>query len=130
MAQTPSSPQHQKVHLLTYRLPGGWQVLVGRTDADNDYLTFRVAGPDDWWFHSHGMPGSHVILQGPPGADPDRETLQRAAALAAYHPAINSGCICLHDTGSAAGSVLHVMRRRTGPVAGGDPAASDRTHSA
>jgi predicted ribosome quality control (RQC) complex YloA/Tae2 family protein len=31
------------------------------------------------------MPGSHVILQGPPGADPDRETLQRAAAIAAYH---------------------------------------------
>ena len=34
---------------------------------------------------NRGMPGSHVILQGPPGADPDRETLQRAAAIAAYH---------------------------------------------
>jgi predicted ribosome quality control (RQC) complex YloA/Tae2 family protein len=31
------------------------------------------------------MPGSHVILQGPPGTDPDRQTLQRAAAIAAYH---------------------------------------------
>jgi predicted ribosome quality control (RQC) complex YloA/Tae2 family protein len=31
------------------------------------------------------MPGSHVILQGPTGTDPDRETLQRAAAIAAYH---------------------------------------------
>src|SRR6266542_4646383 len=28
---------------------------------------------------------SHGILQGPPGADPDSETLQRAAAIAAYH---------------------------------------------
>lgn len=85
MAQTPSSPQNQKVRLLTYTLPEGWQVLVGRTDADNDYLSFRVARPHDWWFHVRGMPGSHVILQGPPGADPDRETLQRAAAIAAYH---------------------------------------------
>ncbi len=31
MAYTPSSLQHQKVRLLTYTLPGGWQVLVGRT---------------------------------------------------------------------------------------------------
>ena len=78
MAHTPSSPQHQKVRLLTYTLPGGWQVLVGRTDADNEALTFHVARPDDGWFHVRGMPGSHVILQGPPGADPDRQTLQRA----------------------------------------------------
>jgi predicted ribosome quality control (RQC) complex YloA/Tae2 family protein len=85
MAHPPSSPQPQKVRLITYTLPGGWQVLVGRTDADNDYLSFRVARPNDWWFHVRGMPGSHVILQGPPGADPDRETLHRAAAIAAYH---------------------------------------------
>ena len=44
-----------------------------------------MARPDDWWFHVRGMPGSHVILRGPPGADPDRETLHRAAAIAAYH---------------------------------------------
>src|SRR5439155_12836044 len=85
MAHTPSSPQNQKVRLRTYTLPGGWQILVGRTDADNDFLSFRVAHPHDWWFHVSGMPGSHVILQGPPGADPDRQTLQRAAAIAAYH---------------------------------------------
>jgi predicted ribosome quality control (RQC) complex YloA/Tae2 family protein len=85
MAQTPSSPQTQKSRLRTYTLSGGWQVLVGQTDADNDYLSFRMARPDDWWFHVRGMPGSHVILQGPTGTDPDRETLQRAAAIAAYH---------------------------------------------
>ena len=85
MAQTPSSPHPQKGRLRTYTLPGGWQVLVGRTDADNDSLTFRVARPDDWWLHSRGTLGSHVILQGPPGTDPDRETLHRAAAIAAYH---------------------------------------------
>jgi hypothetical protein len=48
MAQTPSSPHAQKVRLITYTLPGGWQVLVGQTDADNDALSFRVARPDDW----------------------------------------------------------------------------------
>src|SRR6266704_6895059 len=85
MAQAQSSPHNQKVRLITYTLPGGWQVLVGRTDVDNDSLSFRVARPEDWWFHVRGMSGSHVILQGPPGADADRETLHRAAAIAAYH---------------------------------------------
>ena len=43
MVQTPSSPHTQKVCLRTYTLLGGWQVFVGQTDVDNDYLTFRVA---------------------------------------------------------------------------------------
>jgi predicted ribosome quality control (RQC) complex YloA/Tae2 family protein len=99
MAQTPSLPQHQKVRLRTYTLSGGWQVLVGQTDADNDVLSFQVARPDDWWFHIRGMPGSHVILQGPPGADPDRETLHRAAAIAAYHSkAREAGMVAVSGT--------------------------------
>jgi len=80
---TLSRPDH--LRLVKYLLPGGWTVLVGRTDADNDYLSLTVARPDDWWFHVRGMPGGHVILQGPPGEDPSRETLKRAAAIAAYH---------------------------------------------
>ena len=71
--------------LLRYTLPGGWTVLVGRTDADNDRLSLHIAKPNDWWFHIRGMPGSHVVLLARPGADPDRATLKRAAAIAAYH---------------------------------------------
>ena len=71
--------------LLHYTLPGGWQVLAGRTDADNDRLSLSIAKPNDWWFHIRGMPGSHVLLLARPGDDPDRATLKRAAAIAAYH---------------------------------------------
>jgi predicted ribosome quality control (RQC) complex YloA/Tae2 family protein len=71
--------------LLRYTLPGGWKVLAGRTDADNDRLSLHIAKPNDWWFHVRGMPGSHVILLARPGDDPDRATLKRAAAIAAYH---------------------------------------------
>jgi predicted ribosome quality control (RQC) complex YloA/Tae2 family protein len=99
MAPTPSERHTQKVRLITYTLPGGSQVLVGRSDADNDRLSFRVAKPDDWWFRVHGMPGSHVILRGPPGADPDRETLHRAAAIAAYHSkARDAGMVAVSGT--------------------------------
>jgi predicted ribosome quality control (RQC) complex YloA/Tae2 family protein len=99
MAHTPSSPQDSPGHVIAYTLPDGWQVWVGRTDADNDYLSFRVARPEDWWFHRRGMPGSHVLLQGPPGADADRQTLHRAAAIAAYHSkARNAGVVPVSGT--------------------------------
>jgi hypothetical protein len=117
MAHTPSSPHIQQVRLLTYTLPGGWQVLVGRTDADNDYLSFRVARPEDWWFHIRGMPGSHVILQGPPGADPDRETLQRAAAIAAYLAHVPMPLPALSCARPLRYGTLPGWTRRRGPLA-------------
>lgn len=81
----PKPQRDPRFRPIEYALPRGWKVLVGRTDADNDYLSLKVARPDDRWFHVRGVPGSHVILQGPAGAEPDRETLKRAAAIAAYH---------------------------------------------
>ena len=80
----PTRRDHQ-LRLVEYPLPGRWKVLVGRTDLDNDYLSLTVARPNDWWLHVRGVPGGHVILQGPAGEEPDRETLKRAAAIAAYH---------------------------------------------
>ena len=74
-----------------YELPGGWLVLAGKTDADNELLSLRVAKPRDWWFHVRGMPGSHVILRAKPGTEPDRKALKRAAAIAAYHSKARTG---------------------------------------
>lgn len=81
----------EEVRAFTYLLPGGWTVLAGKTDLDNECLSLKVARPDDYWFHAHGLPGSHVILQGPEGDRPDRETLKRAAAIAAYHSKARAG---------------------------------------
>ncbi len=68
-----------------YKLPGDWTVMAGKSDEDNDILSLEIAGYNDWWFHVRGMPGTHVILKGKPGEDPDKETLRKAAAIAAYH---------------------------------------------
>lgn len=74
-----------------YVLPGDWSVLAGKTDADNDRLSLKIAKSDDWWFHVRGMPGSHVILRAKPNEEPERETLKKAAAIAAYHSKARHG---------------------------------------
>jgi len=63
-----------------YTLPGGHRVMAGKTDADNDRLSLKVAGPNDWWFHVRGMPGSHVVLMAAGDRTPDRNTLNQAGA--------------------------------------------------
>jgi predicted ribosome quality control (RQC) complex YloA/Tae2 family protein len=81
----------QEVMVYEYELPGGWKVLAGKTDEDNDLLSIRLAHPEDWWFHVRGMPGSHVLLRHRPDEEPDRETLKGAAAIAAYHSKAREG---------------------------------------
>ncbi|WP_372677524.1 NFACT RNA binding domain-containing protein [Desulfosarcina sp.] len=74
-----------------YSLPGGHRVMAGKTDADNDRLSIKVAGPNDWWFHVRGMPGSHVVLMAAGNLTPDRNTLHQAAAIAAFHSKARGG---------------------------------------
>ena len=42
--------------------PGGFRVLIGRNNLQNDKLTFRTASKNDIWFHVQKYHGSHVIL--------------------------------------------------------------------
>lgn len=71
--------------VIRYELPGGWLVLAGASDEDNDALSTGLAKPDDWWFHAAAVPGSHVILVAREDEEPGRETLRQAAAIAAWH---------------------------------------------
>jgi predicted ribosome quality control (RQC) complex YloA/Tae2 family protein len=63
--------------------PSGARILVGRSPRENVEVTFRLARPDDLWFHARGIPGSHVILQPPPGLAAGEADLDAAADLAA-----------------------------------------------
>ena len=77
-----------------YELPGGFEVLAGKTDADNDILSLKVASPNDLWFHVHRLPGSHTILRHPGHEKPDNATVKTAAAIAAWHSkARNAGVV-------------------------------------
>jgi len=64
----------------------GWEVLIGRSNEGNDYLTHRLARPEDYWFHVHGAAGSHVVLRRGKGKnEPSKQTLQEVGAWAAYY---------------------------------------------
>lgn len=62
----------------------GHAILVGRSRTENAHLTFRVARPDDLWFHVKQSPGSHVILSCGK-THPSLEDLLDAAELAVFY---------------------------------------------
>ena len=66
----------------TFRSSGGFLILVGRSNTQNDQLV-RDAAKSDYWFHTQRIHGSHVILCAG-GAEPDPRSRTEAASLAAW----------------------------------------------
>ena len=63
----------------------GWLIFVGRDNRENEYLTFAFAKPDDFWFHAHGVAGSHAILRREGRkAMPSKACIEETASVAAY----------------------------------------------
>ncbi len=60
-----SENKKQKNEALPFReetSPGGFRVMIGRNNLQNDRLSFRTASKSDIWFHVQKYHGSHVIL--------------------------------------------------------------------
>ena len=66
----------------TFKTSSGLEVLVGRSNVQNDQLT-KKADKRDYWFHTQHIHGSHVILRCA-GLTPGDEDLREAAMLASY----------------------------------------------
>lgn len=62
----------------------GFRVLAGHNNKENDQLTFKMAGPKDYWFHTKDIHGSHIILF-TEGRQLTETAIFDAAAIAAYH---------------------------------------------
>ena len=80
-----AEPSARKRAPLRFERGSGARIYVGRSPRENAEVTFRIARPGDLWFHARGVPGSHVVLQPPPGTPPADEDLDAAADLAAAH---------------------------------------------
>ncbi len=70
----------------------GFEVLIGKGDAENDQLTFKVADNLDFWLHVASHPGSHVVIRNPDKlSELPRSVIERAAELAAFHSKARDG---------------------------------------
>lgn len=69
---------------LKFKTQDGIEILVGKNNVQNDYITLKLADKDDIWMHAKDIPGSHVIIR-TCGKEIPEETLLMAAKLAAKH---------------------------------------------
>jgi len=70
---------------LQYVTEHGSRIYVGRTPLENADLTFRLARPEDLWFHVQNQPGAHVVLQRDDKTPVPEDDILTAASLAALH---------------------------------------------
>ncbi len=92
----------QSKHYRTFESFDGLTLLVGKSALDNDYLTLKVARPDDLWLHARGCPGSHVVIRLEKATDVPHETLRDAATLALFYSDLKK---------SGKGEVIYTLRK-------------------
>jgi len=92
------TPQkHIKVRPLEFTTRGGYRVLCGRNNLQNELLTFKIAEKGDLWFHAKDVPGSHVILVCG-GEEPPEDDYTEAAEIAALYSAATSDLVAVDYT--------------------------------
>ncbi|WP_071395393.1 Rqc2 family fibronectin-binding protein [Bacillus tuaregi] len=60
----------------------GTEIIIGKNNKQNDYLTNRLAARDEIWLHTKDIPGSHVVIR---SKEPSEKTIHEAAILAAFY---------------------------------------------
>ena len=70
-----------------YRTTGGYRVLCGKNNLQNEYITHKVAERGDFWFHAKNKPGSHVVMLLEGKEEPPAEDFTEAASIAALFSA-------------------------------------------
>lgn len=78
--------QQKKAHatkpvLDHYYASDGTELIIGKNNKQNDYLTNRLAARDEIWLHTKDIPGSHVVIR---SKEPAEKTIHEAALLAAF----------------------------------------------
>ncbi|WNB90459.1 NFACT RNA binding domain-containing protein [Bacillus sp. NEB1478] len=60
----------------------GTEILVGKNNKQNDYLTFKLSRANETWLHTKDIPGSHVVIK---SDSPSETALTEAAVLAGFY---------------------------------------------
>jgi predicted ribosome quality control (RQC) complex YloA/Tae2 family protein len=103
----------ERLPYTSYR-SGEHPILVGRSAADNDALTTKVARPHDLWLHAKGITGAHVIVPLDKRETCPIDVLVDAAHLAAHFS---------DAKGETVVDVVHTPRRYVRKPRGAAPGA-------
>ncbi|MBM2810488.1 MAG: Fibronectin-binding domain protein [Chloroflexi bacterium] len=112
-------PKRNQSKATTAKRPGGpyrrlsidgAEILVGSSAEGNATVTFRLAEPNDLWFHVRGAPGAHVLLRASGSTAP--AAIETAAQLAAANSA---------RRGDARVEVDYTLRKHVRKISGGAP---------
>jgi predicted ribosome quality control (RQC) complex YloA/Tae2 family protein len=111
-------PDFQGKKIRTIQTPEGWEIYFGENSEANDFLTSRVASPNDIWLHVRANASAHVVIRtkNDPTSVPV-SVIQKAALLAARHSAAKHSSMVPVDytlkkfvrrpRGSASGAALY-----------------------
>lgn len=108
-----------KLTPLSFTSSEGYQILVGRNNVQNDELTMKIAHPNDMWFHTKDIPGSHVIVR-TTGDIPEKSLIEAASLAAWFSKARNSSKVQVDYTrvkyvkkpsGAKPGMVIYVNHK-------------------
>ena len=66
-----------------FETTGGYRVLCGKNNLQNEYITHKLAAKTDYWFHVKNLPGSHTVMLCH-GEEPSERDFTEAAEIAAY----------------------------------------------
>ena len=76
------NPINSAIHFLI----DSYDVYIGKSAENNDFLSVKFAKANDYWFHVHGSPGSHVVLRWHgEKTDAPKDLLKKIAALTAFY---------------------------------------------
>lgn len=111
-------PDFRGKKIRVYHTPEGWDIYMGENSEANDYLTTRIASPNDLWLHVRANTSAHTVIR--TGNKPDcvpPSVIRRAALLTALHsPAKHSALVPVDYTlrkyvrrprGAPSGTVLY-----------------------
>ena len=75
--------KNSKPNFDTYYDVHGIEILVGKNNIQNEYITHKLARHNEIWFHVKEAPGSHVVVR--ETFPLTEETIRTASQLAAYY---------------------------------------------
>ncbi|MGA1863072.1 NFACT RNA binding domain-containing protein [Deferribacter thermophilus] len=81
--KTKKNIKHESAPKYLILKKGNTIFYVGKNSKSNQFILFKLANPDDYWFHAHEIPSAHLIMRAT-GEITDEDIITAARIVAHY----------------------------------------------